>query len=73
MCVCVCMYVKVTQLHLTLCYPMDCSPPGCSVHGVLQARMLKWVAISFPNKIKYPNVYVGLHCGRHRTSLSLFH
>ena len=27
--------------------PMDCSPPGSSVHGILQARMLEWVAISF--------------------------
>ena len=32
---------------LTLCDPMDCSPPGSSVHGVLQARILAWVAISF--------------------------
>ena len=30
-----------------LCDPMDCSPPGCSVHGLLQARILEWVAISF--------------------------
>ena len=30
-----------------LCNPMDCSPPGSSVHGVLQARILEWVAISF--------------------------
>ena len=31
----------------TLCDPMDCSPPGSSVHGDFQARILKWVAISF--------------------------
>ena len=31
----------------TLCDPMDCSPPGFSVHGILQARILEWVAISF--------------------------
>ena len=31
----------------TLCNPMDCSPPGSSVHGILQARILEWVAISF--------------------------
>ena len=31
---------------LTLCDPMDCSPPGSSVHGVLQARILEWIAIS---------------------------
>ena len=29
-----------------LCNPMDCSPPGSSVHGIFQARILKWVAIS---------------------------
>ena len=30
-----------------VCDPMDCSPPGSSVHGILQARILEWVAISF--------------------------
>ena len=35
------------QQRLTLRNPMDCSPPGSSVHGILQARMLEWVAISF--------------------------
>ena len=39
--------VLVTQLCVTLCIPMDCSPPGSSVHGILQARILEWVAISF--------------------------
>ena len=39
---------KLLQLCLTLCYPMDCSPPGFSVHGILQARTLEWVAISSP-------------------------
>ena len=39
----------VTQLCLTLCNPMDCSPPGSSVHGIFQARILEWVAI-FPFK-----------------------
>ena len=35
------------QSHTTLCDPIDCSPPGSSVHGILQARILEWVAISF--------------------------
>ena len=35
----------VAQSCLTLCDPMDCSPPGSSVHGILQARILEWVAI----------------------------
>ena len=38
---------EVPQSCLTLCDPMDCSPPGSSVHGILQARILEWVAISF--------------------------
>ena len=46
-----CMKVKseseVTQSCLTLCYPMDCSLPGSSVHGIFQARVLEWVAIAF--------------------------
>ena len=40
-CVCVCLCVLVTQSYPTLCGPMDCSPPGSSVHGILQARTLK--------------------------------
>ena len=38
---------EVTQLCLTLSDPMDCSPPGSSVHGIFQARALEWVAIAF--------------------------
>ena len=39
--------VLVAQLCLTLWDPMDCSHPGSSVHGILQARTLEWVAIPF--------------------------
>ena len=46
-----CMKVKiesaVAQSCLTLSDPMDCSPPGSSIHGILQARVLKWGAIAF--------------------------
>ena len=38
-------YSKSLQLCPTLCDPMDCSPPGSPVHGILQARILEWVAI----------------------------
>ena len=41
--VCMC---SVVQSCLTLCDPIGCSPPGYSVHGIFQARILKWVAIS---------------------------
>ena len=37
----------ITQSCPTLCHPMDCSPPGSSVHGNLQARVVEWVAIPF--------------------------
>ena len=40
-----CMCAQSLQLCLTLCNPMDYSPPGSSVHGILQARRLEWVAI----------------------------
>ena len=38
---------EVAQLCLTLCDPVDCSLPGSSIHGIFQARVLEWVAISF--------------------------
>ena len=38
---------EVAQSCLTLCDPMDCSLPGSSFHGIFQARVLEWVAISF--------------------------
>ena len=43
---------KSLQSCPTLCDPMDCSLPGLSVHGILQARTLEWVAISFSNACK---------------------
>ena len=45
--VCVCVCVLVIQSCLTFCNPMDCSPPGSSVHGILQARIQERVAIPF--------------------------
>jgi len=40
--------VLIVQSCLPLCEPVDCSLPGSSVHGILQARILEWVATSFP-------------------------
>ena len=45
----------VTKSCLTLCDPMDCSPPGSSVHGISQARILKWIAISFSRASYWPS------------------
>ena len=44
---------EVTQSCLTLCDPIDGSPPGSSIPGILQARTLEWVAISFSNARKW--------------------
>ena len=49
MCMCL-----VTQLCLTLCDPMDCSLPGSSVHGILQARILEQVVIPFSRGSSQP-------------------
>ena len=40
------MHAKSLQSSLTLCDTMDCSPPGSSVHGILQETVLEWAAIS---------------------------
>ena len=42
--------------HVQLCDPMDCSPPCSSVHGILQARILQWVAISFSRDCPDPGI-----------------
>ena len=46
----------VTQSSLTLCDPRDCSPPGSSVHGILQARILEWVASPPPGDLPNPGI-----------------
>ena len=46
----------VTQLCPTLCDPMDSSPPGSSVHGILQARILEWLAISYAKDLPDPGI-----------------
>ena len=51
--------VLVTQLCQTLCDPMDCSSPGYSVHGILQARLLEWVAIAFLRGSSQPRDQTG--------------
>ena len=43
--ICACVLNRFSRVRL--CNPVDCSPPGSSVHGILQARILEWVAISF--------------------------
>ena len=49
----------VGQSCLTLYNPMDCSPPGSSIHGILQARTLEWVAVSFSRGSSWPRNRTG--------------
>ena len=61
-----CMKVKseseVAQLCPTPSDPMDCSPPGPSVHGIFQARVLQWVAIAFSDNALWVTVPVAESC-----------
>ena len=50
------------QLCLTFCDPMDCHPPGSSVHGILQARILEWVAIFFSKWSSQPSDQTQVSC-----------
>ena len=52
----------VAQSCLTLCNPMNCSPPGSSVHGILQARILEWVASPSPGKSSRPRGQSWVSC-----------
>jgi len=60
---CVCVVTLCVCGHSVVSDPMDCSPPGSSVHGISQARILDWVAISslgiFPTQRSNPSL---LHC-----------
>ena len=60
-------WCEVTQSCPTLCDPMDCSSPGSSIHGILQARILEWVAISFSRGSSQPRDQTQVSCiaGRH--------
>ena len=54
---------EVTQSCPTLSDPMDCSLPGSSIHGIIQARVLEWGAIAFSDRKLYPlniNMYISM-------------
>ena len=53
------MRAKSLQSCPTLCDPMGCGPPGSSVHGILQARILEWVAIFFSRGSSQPRTEPG--------------
>ena len=54
----------VAQLYLTLPDPMDCSPPGFSVHGIPQVRILEWVAIPFSRGSSWHVNYISIKLGK---------
>ena len=60
--VCVCVCVWVAQSHPTLWDSMECSLPGSSVHGILQARILEWVAIPFSRGSSWPRGWTWDSC-----------
>ena len=53
---------KSIQSCSTFCNPMDCSPPGSSVHGIVQATILEWVAISFSRGSSWPRDRTCVFC-----------
>ena len=52
---CVCVRAQ-SQLYVTLWNPLYCNPPGSCVHGIFQARILEWVAISFSRGSSHPRI-----------------
>ena len=62
--------VDIAQLCSTLCDPMDCSLPDSSVHGILQARILEWVAILFSKGLSLTQ---GSNLGFLHYRLALYH
>ena len=59
---------EVAQLYLTLSDPMDGSPPGSSIYGIFQARVLEWGAIAFSNREAWRAAVHGIAKGRTRLS-----
>ena len=54
--VCVCVHAHAVCSVMSLCGLIDCSLPGSSVHGILQARILEWVAIPFSRDLPDPGI-----------------
>ena len=72
--VCVCAGMCVwAQSNLTLSSPTDCSPPGFSVHRILQAKILEWVSISFSRGSSWTRDQTWVSCIGRQISLPLSH
>ena len=71
-CVCVCMCV-CAHSRPTLCNPMDCSSPGCSVHGIFQARILEWVTVSCSRGSSWARYRIEVSCASCIGRQTLYH
>ena len=66
-CAIIVLHAQLLQLCPTLCIPMDCSPAGSSVHGILQGRIVEWVPVPFSRDLPKPKIKLvflmsNLHC-----------
>ena len=57
-----CVYVSGAKSSQSLCDPTDCSPPGFSVHGIVQARILEWIAFPFSRESSQPRDWTWVSC-----------
>ena len=72
--ICVCVLAHVCVLsHVWLCDPMDSSPPGSSVHGILQARILEWVVIPSSRGSSWPRDETWISCTSCNSRQILYH
>ena len=70
---CVCVHALSCSVYLTLCNPMDYSPPYPSARGILQARILEWVAISSSRRSFQPRNWTLVSCVSYIGSRILYH
>ena len=62
-CWCVCVHAHlVAHSGLTFCDPVDCSPPGSSIYGIFQVRILEWLVISFFRGSSWPRDWSNISC-----------
>ena len=59
---CIFLLCMLSQSRQTLCDPLDCSPPGSSIHGIFQARIMEWGAISSPRRSSWPKDQTCFSC-----------
>ena len=65
--------VRMCSVMSDSCDPLDCSPPGSSVHGILQARILEWVAMPSSRGSSQPRDGTATHMDKSRTQMREFH